>query len=119
MCQPLGCPGGPLEEVVLAVQSVALAVVGNNPRITGVTDAAEGVPSQAEEPGQQEMAGRDETGLGEGRAEILDDRRQRGYHGPHGKSPVPAGMCLPFRIRGSPPSSSPLSGQSFADLLFS
>src|SRR5262249_44421845 len=55
----------------------------------GAADAKQGVFAQAHDPGEQQLAGGGEGRLGEGRRQGIDDRPQRGYHGPHGRISLP------------------------------
>jgi hypothetical protein len=82
--QALGRPGGTLEEVVVAVQSVASAMVGRVLGVAIVADASEGVFAQTHDPGEQEVAIAGEGGLGESGLQESDEGLQRAYHVPHG-----------------------------------
>src|SRR6185312_5837130 len=82
--QALRRPGGTLEEVVVGVQSVALAMVGWGLGLAIVTDASKGVFAQTHDPGEQEVARGGERGLGESGLQEGDERLQRAYHVPHG-----------------------------------
>ena len=56
--QPRGCPGGALEDVVGRIQAVAAGVVG----VGALSDAATGMPPQAHDPGEQQLAGSEAEG---------------------------------------------------------
>jgi hypothetical protein len=80
-------PGGALEEVVIAVQAVALGMVAGGIGMDGVGDAGEGVFAQTHDPAEQQVRPRGEGGLGEGGCEVIDEGLKGEYHGPHGGPP--------------------------------
>ncbi len=67
-----GLPGGALEEVVVAVEVVTPGVVGGFLGPGGFGDAQEGVPAQAHDPTEQELAGSGKGRLGENGREGID-----------------------------------------------
>jgi hypothetical protein len=82
----LGFPGGTLEEVVVGVHAVAFGVVRGRLRVGGMSDAEQGVLTQAHDPGKQESARGGGRRLGKSGGETIDTRLKRGYHVPHGRA---------------------------------
>ncbi len=63
---------------------MALFVVGNGGRIDVVGDAVDRVFAESHDPGEKEITGGAEGGLGESGVEFIDDGLQGKYHSPHG-----------------------------------
>src|SRR5437763_1520696 len=101
-------PGGPRKVVIVAVQAVSPGVVREGARVNRLRHATEGMVTQAHDPAEQQVAGRAKGGLSESRLQLLDERLQRQYHGPHGRTSCFLRSAITVRIGGTPCCFTPL-----------